>query len=365
MFSRVGGSIYKMTHGGESRRTALLHASATGDIRTVRLLLNRWKTDVQSKNRQGALETPLILACANGRLAVVQQLLKKGANKTSADQNGWTPLSIAFSKMHWNVVDALLCGSGRSDKRFLETHLRSYLARSEPFVLDHINFVAVAEKLYCLVDFLDTYNLLDANSIAKFCIDESTSPPRLYLSQTPGNPGHPKNRYTPLDMAVRNGDGNVVKILLAKYGEKAPTVQTATNALKIATTGQMKKVLHAYIDHLESPRGHRRRQSMISTVTVPHELESIPSSKFSQEQDAVLHAPSRRRTVSTISMQGNEEDPQQQYVSGSSRGRRRSSSVGTLTTISLQPPTGTQGKTPSQKRRVSFRTGGQTMSRPF
>ncbi|KAF2258768.1 ankyrin [Lojkania enalia] len=71
-------------------------------------MLLRAKADVESKDYRG--QTPLSLAAANGREAVVELLLQAKANIDSKDNKGLTPLSWATANGHEAVVKLIhLC----------------------------------------------------------------------------------------------------------------------------------------------------------------------------------------------------------------------------------------------------------------
>jgi hypothetical protein len=63
----------------------------------------------QSANESSSLgRSPLGVACANGCIDVVDVLLKKGADLTVTNRNGWTPLHAASYNGHEHVVDLLI-----------------------------------------------------------------------------------------------------------------------------------------------------------------------------------------------------------------------------------------------------------------
>ncbi|CVL07334.1 uncharacterized protein FMAN_15398 [Fusarium mangiferae] len=74
----------------------------------------------QSANESSSLgRSPLGVACANGCIDVVDVLLKKGADLTVTNRNGWTPLHAASYNGHEHIVDLLLdrgCSADLRDK---------------------------------------------------------------------------------------------------------------------------------------------------------------------------------------------------------------------------------------------------------
>ncbi|RKL08561.1 hypothetical protein BFJ70_g16793 [Fusarium oxysporum] len=73
-----------------------------------------------SANESSSLgRSPLGVACANGCIDAVDVLLKKGADLTVTNRNGWTPLHTASYNGHEHVVDLLIdrgCSADLRDK---------------------------------------------------------------------------------------------------------------------------------------------------------------------------------------------------------------------------------------------------------
>ena len=63
------------------------------------------------------LYTPLCVAAMNGHVTLVDALLRAGADKDAARDDGATPLYTAAQNGHGNVVDALLRAGVDKDKR--------------------------------------------------------------------------------------------------------------------------------------------------------------------------------------------------------------------------------------------------------
>lgn len=82
---------------------ALFVALREPSDQVVQLLLTWPKVDLDVRNRHD--ETPLMMACLKGQLAVVQQLLAKDVD---VNKPGWTPLHYAATRGHLPVMQLLL-----------------------------------------------------------------------------------------------------------------------------------------------------------------------------------------------------------------------------------------------------------------
>ncbi len=89
-----------------------LHAAAyAGYDDIVRLLVARGATIDDAKNSYGV--TPLHLAAEENHIATVSALLSLGASVSALESNGYSAVSRAGWREHWDVVDALLAkGAG-------------------------------------------------------------------------------------------------------------------------------------------------------------------------------------------------------------------------------------------------------------
>ncbi|CAG0907267.1 unnamed protein product, partial [Cyprideis torosa] len=86
-------------------RTALMLAVSGNHYFVVRWLLEKFQSGVNDKDRRA--DTPLHLACRNGRPLIVNLLLRKGAIVDAQNDTGWTPLITASFEGHAMVVTLL------------------------------------------------------------------------------------------------------------------------------------------------------------------------------------------------------------------------------------------------------------------
>jgi ankyrin repeat protein len=88
-------------------KAALHFASATGQVAVVEFLIRKGaNVDLAATNASGV--TPLILAAINGHADVVKTLLKSKANPEKGTAEGATPLIFASMKGYVPVIEALL-----------------------------------------------------------------------------------------------------------------------------------------------------------------------------------------------------------------------------------------------------------------
>lgn len=100
-----------------ANRSALMRASATGEIQTVRALLRRGVA-VNQRNAIGM--TPLMLAAGAGHMEVIKALLAAGADPNTAGGVAHGPIfsvmtmgMTSSNKHRMEVMDALIAGGGK------------------------------------------------------------------------------------------------------------------------------------------------------------------------------------------------------------------------------------------------------------
>jgi uncharacterized protein len=86
--------------------TALHWAAYRDDLEIAKLLLAAG-ANVQAATREGAI-TPLLMACQNGNAAMIDALLKAGADSNAVKSNGTTPLMMAAASGSVEAVKTLL-----------------------------------------------------------------------------------------------------------------------------------------------------------------------------------------------------------------------------------------------------------------
>jgi ankyrin repeat protein len=91
----------------------MLQAAAyKGSHSLLQLLIGKAKNiDIQGNIFEDALH----LACIQGHMVVVEQLISVGINPSMVDEHGWTPVLCASWFGHGQIVDYLLSNGGNKD----------------------------------------------------------------------------------------------------------------------------------------------------------------------------------------------------------------------------------------------------------
>jgi ankyrin repeat protein len=95
--------------------TALHWAAFNDDLETTKILLSAG-ANVKVTTREGGI-TPLFMACTNGNAAIVEALLKAGADANSVKPNGTTALMLAAASGNAQAVKILLDRGAKVDAK--------------------------------------------------------------------------------------------------------------------------------------------------------------------------------------------------------------------------------------------------------
>ena len=90
---------------GSPEKTPLLSAIQGGNFDVCKLLIEKYKVDVNISDGYGM--TPLHLACKLGRRKTVKLLCEYVLDKNTFDNYGNTPIDLAVSEKWWNIVEIL------------------------------------------------------------------------------------------------------------------------------------------------------------------------------------------------------------------------------------------------------------------
>ena len=193
--------------------TALLWAAHRDDAETVELLL-RAGADVNAADDHGV--TPLARACENAGAAVAGRLLDAGADPNAAQTNGLTPLMTAARTGSLAVVEALLARGADVDAATAATHETALMW-------------AVAERHRDVV--------------------------RALVAHGAGVHPRPRQRFSPLIAAARNGDIETAEILLAAGARVDDTGSDGGQPLAAAVIAGQSAFAHFLLEQGADPNG--------------------------------------------------------------------------------------------------------------
>lgn len=146
-----------------STTNKLIEAIHAGRLSDVINALNQG-VDIETPDMHGCRGLPLRTACFQGDLAIVRELLKRGADVNAAANDGpGAPIRLALRKGHWDVI-ALLQQHGAQLPESVPA-----AARTPPPVLDEADIPALPDSSpdsnvieFTRTDFTRTETLLTA-----------------------------------------------------------------------------------------------------------------------------------------------------------------------------------------------------------
>lgn len=109
--------------------TALHQACHQNQSEVAEALIRAGQTDLDAPNDWG--ETPLLIACENQNVYLVEMLLKAGADPNRKLRDGFSPLHYAASGGNYPIAKALLMGGADSNLRNLDGETPLILAACE------------------------------------------------------------------------------------------------------------------------------------------------------------------------------------------------------------------------------------------
>jgi uncharacterized protein len=107
-------SLTKLNAGGSLGRRPVHYAASSGDVATVRLLLDAG-AEIDAVADDGS--TALILACAKGHASVAEILLERGSNASMLDSSGLAAIHHAVRSSSTECVSVLGASANSLDAR--------------------------------------------------------------------------------------------------------------------------------------------------------------------------------------------------------------------------------------------------------
>ena len=193
--------------------TALLWAAHWDDAEAIDLLV-RAGANVNAADDHGV--TPLARACENASAAVVERLLDAGANPNAAQTNGLTPLMTAARTGSLDVVKALLARGADVDAATAATHETALMW-------------ATAERRLDIV--------------------------RALVEQGADVHPRPRQAFSPLIAAARNGDIETAKVLLAAGAHVDDNGSDGAHPLAYAVIAGQSAFAHFLLGQGADPNG--------------------------------------------------------------------------------------------------------------
>ena len=106
---RINGAAVTSTADGYFGRTAFHFAALNGHLKVIETLHMTGLCDVNLQDYSDANLTPLLMACEQGHISVVQSLVSLGADITYRETvNGRSPIQLAAQFGHHEIVGYLL-----------------------------------------------------------------------------------------------------------------------------------------------------------------------------------------------------------------------------------------------------------------
>ena len=205
--------------------TPLMMAANTGDVETVRALLDD-DSDVNAKTNNGG--TALFAAAKKGYAEIVRILLDRGADANARDQNGRTALHVGAEDGHSDVVRALSKESAvNAQTKNSRTASSAAAANGNTDIVQ-----ALAEKdaeLSLLGADNETSKLME--SVEKNHIDTV----RALLQAGAEVNARNEMGVTALMVAARNGNPETIEALLDGGADVNAETEYGGSALRIAT----------------------------------------------------------------------------------------------------------------------------------
>lgn len=200
-----------------SDRSPLLYAAERGDVEAAKLLLDS-HADIERKDQYGY--NSLSKAAEKGQMAVTRLLLDRGAQPDARSLTrpglSWeggerTPLSFAAEMGHRGIVKLFL--EHKADPDAPDAHGRTHLSYTASS--GHLDIVELLFDAGAEIDLMHACNNCGDTPLA----DAAWFSHRAVMSfllEKGANPNLTRSRYSPLAIAVRNGDIEMVELLF-KY----------------------------------------------------------------------------------------------------------------------------------------------------
>uniref|UniRef100_A0A4W5Q6J1 Ankyrin 3a n=1 Tax=Hucho hucho TaxID=62062 RepID=A0A4W5Q6J1_9TELE len=222
--------------------TALHIASLAGQTEVVKeLVTNGANVNAQSQNGF----TPLYMAAQENHLEVVRFLLEHNSSQSMATEDGFTPLAVALQQGHDQVVSLLLENDTKGKVRLPALHIaaRKDDTKAAALLLQNDHNADVESKVtttlhsYC---HMDNIQIIFTNDITPLHVASkrgNSNMVKLLLDRGSKIDGKTKDGLTPLHCGARSGHEQVVEILLDRGAPILSKTKNGLSPLHMATQG--------------------------------------------------------------------------------------------------------------------------------
>lgn len=195
---------YDINQKDESNETLLHEASWSGNIELVKFLVEKG-ADINAQNSE--LKTPLHIASYKGNLEIAKFLIEKKVNINALDKNQRTPLRRAIGKNNLLMAKLLLenganINLGKEPKSLFVPAVRKGNLEMVKLLLQYDQGQKIFENTKN--DLLHGASKKNHQDTVKFLVEKGADV----------NFQSARNKVTPLSLAVKSGNKDIVKYLL-------------------------------------------------------------------------------------------------------------------------------------------------------